>query len=69
LKALREAEDAEEMAETTMADKNNNNDGTLEAVNGMIGGVIDEGAAQRIVIKNLTLLLCVYYAIFLNPHT
>ncbi len=45
LKALREAEDARETAETAMADENNNNDGTLEAVNGMIGGVIDEGAA------------------------
>ena len=38
-------EDAGETAETAMADENNNNDGTLEAVNGMIGGVIDEGAA------------------------
>jgi hypothetical protein len=44
LKALREAKDAGETAETAMADKNNNNDGTLEAVNSMIGGVIDEGA-------------------------
>jgi hypothetical protein len=33
------------MAETAMAEENNNNDGTLEVVNGMIGGVTDKGAA------------------------
>ena len=43
LKALREAEDAEETAETATANNNNDDDGTLEAVNGMLGGIIDEG--------------------------
>ena len=45
LKALRKVKDAGEMAETVMADKNNNNNGTLDVTNGMImiGGKIDEG--------------------------
>jgi hypothetical protein len=43
LKVLRDADNAGEMAETAMADKNKYNDGTLEGMNGMMEGVIDEG--------------------------
>ena len=43
MKVLRDADNAGEMAETAMADKNKYTDGTSEGMNGMMGGVIDEG--------------------------